>query len=149
MEVILLEKIAKLGELGSVVTVRPGFGRNFLIPSGRALPATTNNRARFDKDRAALEIKQQGIRAQAEALAARIAEIEVVLDRPAGSNDKLFGSVTNADIADFFKAKGLDVPRKTIIINQPLRTLGTHTIQIRLHPDVSPDLKLRIERSVK
>ncbi|MBF0609763.1 MAG: 50S ribosomal protein L9 [Magnetococcales bacterium] len=149
MDVILLEKIAKLGELGAVVTVRPGFGRNYLIPSGKALPATAANRARFDAERAALEAKQQAIRAQAEELAAKIAEISVVLDRPAGSNEKLFGSVTNADIADYFKAKGVDVPRKAIVIAQPLRTLGTHAVQLRLHPDVSPEIKVRIDRSVK
>lgn len=149
MDVILLEKISKLGELGAVVSVRPGFGRNFLIPGGKALPATAANRARFDQERAALEAKQATIRAEAEALALRLAEIQVVLDRPAGSNEKLFGSVTNADIADFFKSKGVDVPRKTIIIAQPLRTLGSHIIQIRLHPDVSPDVQIRIDRSVK
>ncbi|MBF0460078.1 MAG: 50S ribosomal protein L9 [Magnetococcales bacterium] len=146
MELILLEKIGKLGDLGAVVKVRNGYGRNFLIPQGKALPATSVNRARFEKERLAFEARQETIKNNAETLAAQIQEIMVVLDRPAGSSDKLFGSVTNADIAGFFQDKGLTVPRSTIDVPRPIRTLGNHLIRIRLHPDVVPEITVSITR---
>ncbi|MBF0309930.1 MAG: 50S ribosomal protein L9 [Magnetococcales bacterium] len=149
MDVILLEKISKLGELGSVVKVRGGYGRNFLIPQKKALPATAANKARFEQEKADFEQKQAEVRARAEALAARLTGLEVVLDRPAGSGEKLFGAVTNADIAEFFKGKGVEVERKVIEVAAPIKTLGEHIVRLRLHPDVVPELVVRVERSVK
>ncbi|MEO5333125.1 MAG: 50S ribosomal protein L9 [Magnetococcus sp. YQC-5] len=148
MDVILLEKIGKLGDLGALVQVRPGFGRNYLIPQGKALPATRKNRERFEQDAHALALRQQQIFEHAQALAEQIAGIEVVLDRPAGSGDKLFGSVTNADIAAFFKERGIETPRGSIDVPHPIRTLGDHTVRIRLHPDIIPEVKVRVERRV-
>lgn len=148
MELILLEKIGKLGDLGSVVSVRNGYGRNFLIPQGKALPATKRNRIHFENKRLSFEARQDDIKSKAEHLAARINEVAVVLDRPAGSSDKLFGSVTNADIASFFKEKGIDVPRSTIDVPQPIRTLGEHPVRIRLHPDVVPEIIVSVLRRV-
>jgi len=148
MEVILLEKIGKLGDLGAVVQVRPGYGRNFLIPQGKALPATRKNRDRFEQERLAFEARQQEIFERAQLLAAKIAEVEVVLDRPAGSADKLFGSVTNADIAAFFAERGIETPRGAIDVPYPIRTLGDHVVRIRLHPDIIPEIKVRVERRV-
>ncbi len=148
MEVILLEKIGKLGDLGSVVQVRAGYGRNFLVPEGKALPATKKNRERFEVERAAFEARQADVFGRAEALAAQIAGIEVVLDRPAGSSDKLFGSVTNSDIATFFLERGIETPRGSIDVPQPIRTLGEHVVRIRLHPDIIPEVKVRVERRV-
>lgn len=149
MDVILLEKIERLGSLGTVVKVRSGYGRNYLVPSGKALPATKENKARFEAERAAYELRQEEIRGQAEALAAKIAGIQVVLDRPAGSADKLFGSVTNNDVADYFKQQGIDIPRKVIELSRPIRTLGEHPVRLRLHPDVNPEVVVRINRSMK
>ena len=149
MELILLEKIGKLGDLGDVVKVRSGYGRNFLVPLGKALPATQANRAHFEAQRAAFEARQKEVMAAAEALAARIAGIEVVLDRPAGTSDKLFGSVTNADIASFLKEQGAEVPRGSIDVPHPIRTLGEHVVRVRLHPDVIPEVTVRIERRVQ
>ncbi|MBF0615019.1 MAG: 50S ribosomal protein L9 [Magnetococcales bacterium] len=146
MEVILLEKIGKLGDLGAVVQVRPGYGRNFLIPQGKALPATRRNKDRFEQERMAFEARQQELFAQAQALAGQIAAVDVVLDRPAGAADKLFGSVTNADIAAFFAERGIALPRGAIDVPYPIRTLGDHTVRIRLHPDIIPDVKVRVER---
>ena len=148
MEVILLEKIGKLGDLGAVVKIRSGYGRNFLIPQGKALPATRKNRAQFEAQRAAYEARQTGILEVAKTLAVAIADVQVVMDRPAGNSDKLFGSVTNADIAQFFKEKGIDVPRSTIDVPYPIRTLGEHTVRIRLHPDIIPEVSVRIDRRV-
>ncbi|MBF0284266.1 MAG: 50S ribosomal protein L9 [Magnetococcales bacterium] len=149
MELILLEKIEKLGALGELVKVKDGYGRNFLVPEGKALPATKSNLARFEKERAELEKRQADIRTGAEALALRLSEIQVVLDRPAGSSEKLFGSVTNNDIADFLKEKGVEIPRKAIEVPRPIRTLGDHPVRVKLHPDVSPEIIVRVERSVK
>ncbi|MBF0182959.1 MAG: 50S ribosomal protein L9 [Magnetococcales bacterium] len=148
MELILLEKIGKLGDLGTVVKVRNGYGRNFLIPQGKALPATPANRARFEAERQAFEERQEAIKQSAEELAARIQEVTVLLDRPAGSSDKLFGSVTNGDIAHFFQEKGIAVPRSTIDVPRPIRTLGEHLVRIRLHPDVIPEITISITRRV-
>jgi large subunit ribosomal protein L9 len=149
MEVLLLEKINRLGNLGEIVRVRNGHARNYLVPQGKALIATRENRARFEAERSAFEAKQQEVLAQAEALAVRIREIQVTLQRPAGVMDKLFGSVTNSDIADFLTKSGVELPRNTIEINRPIRTLGEHGIRIRLHPDVVVEMPIRVERVVK
>ncbi|MBF0179647.1 MAG: 50S ribosomal protein L9 [Magnetococcales bacterium] len=146
MDVILLEKIGKLGDLGAIVQVRPGYGRNFLIPQGKALPATRKNREHFERERLALEARQKEIYEQAKTLAERIAGIDVVLDRPAGAGDKLFGSVTNSDIVAFFKEREIETPRGAIDVPHPIRTLGEHVIRIRLHPDIIPEVKVRVER---
>ncbi len=149
MDLILLEKIGKLGSLGDVVKVRAGYGRNYLVPQGKALPATRKNRDHFESQRAEFEAKQSDVLAVAETLAGRIAEIEVLLDRPAGTSDKLFGSVTNADISGFFKEQGVEIPRGAIDVPYPIRTLGEHLVRIRLHPDVIPEVAVRIERRVQ
>lgn len=148
MDVILLEKIDKLGDLGDVVKVRGGFGRNFLLPQGKALPATPPNRERFERERAAFEARQAEVKAVADALAAQIADVRVVLSRPAGSSGKLFGSVTNADIADYYTAQGVEVPRKVVEVVSPIRTLGEHAVRLRLHPDVAPEVTVVVERSM-
>ncbi|HIJ84394.1 MAG: LSU ribosomal protein L9P [Magnetococcales bacterium] len=148
MEVILLEKISRVGSLGEQVRVRGGYGRNFLIPQGKALPATKENMERFEKQKAEFQQRQEQILATAKELAAQVEGISVVLDRPAGTTDKLFGSVTNADISGFFKEKGLDIPRSQIDVPHPIRVLGEHTIRVRLHPDVIPVVKVIVERRV-
>ncbi|MBF0447709.1 MAG: 50S ribosomal protein L9 [Magnetococcales bacterium] len=148
MEVILLEKIGKLGDLGDMVRVRGGFGRNFLIPLGKALPASKENRAIFDARRAEYEKRQQEILDVAEVLSEKISGISVVLDRPAGATEKLFGSVTNADIAAFFRQHDVEIVRSIIDIPQPIRTLGEHIVRVRLHPDVIPEITVKVERTV-
>ncbi|MBF0368229.1 MAG: 50S ribosomal protein L9 [Magnetococcales bacterium] len=149
MEVILLEKISKLGDLGSVVKVRAGYGRNYLVPQGKALPATKKNLVRFEKERQAFEERQRQVLETAEKLAAAIAEVTVVLERPAGATEKLFGSVTNSDIFTFFEEKGLELPKGVIDVPHPIRTLGEHPIRLRLHPDVIPEVMVHVERQVK
>lgn len=149
MEVILLEKIGQLGNLGDQVKVKAGFGRNFLIPKGKALPATPENKARFEAERADFEERQQEIKELADDLAAKVDEVTVVIDRPAGSSEKLFGSVTNADIAEYFQNEGVDIHRKVVEIVQPIRTLGEHAVRLRLHPDVVPEIVVTVERSVR
>ncbi len=148
MEVILLEKIGKLGDLGDMVRVRGGYGRNYLVPQGKALPATKENRAVFDARKAEFEARQKEILDTANVLAEKVAAINLVLDRPAGATEKLFGSVTNSDIAAFFKENGVEVVRSAIDIPKPIRTLGEHPVRIRLHPDVVPEITVTVERSV-
>ncbi|MBF0146617.1 MAG: 50S ribosomal protein L9 [Magnetococcales bacterium] len=148
MEVILLEKIGRVGNLGEQVKVRGGYGRNYLIPQGKALPATRENMQRFEQQKAEFQKRQEEILATAKELATQIEGIAVVLDRPAGTTEKLFGSVTNADISSFYKEKGLDIPRSQIDVPHPIRVLGEHTVRIRLHPDVIPVVKVVVERRV-
>ncbi|MBF0124049.1 MAG: 50S ribosomal protein L9 [Magnetococcales bacterium] len=149
MEVILLEKIGKLGELGEIVRVKDGYARNYLLPRNKALFATKENRGRFETERLAFEQRQREVRAAAEALAARINEIAIILERPAGVMDKLFGSVTNNDIAQFLARNGIEVPRGIIEPVRPIRTLGEHAVRIRLHPDVVMEISVRVERGGK
>lgn len=147
MEVILLEKIEKLGGLGDVVKVKSGFGRNYLIPQGRALPATRSNQSTFEAERAEHEKRQDEVRAAAEALSAKAVGVAITLTRPAGNSEKLFGSVTNADIAAFYKGQGIDVPRRVIELTHPIRTLGEHEIKLRFHSDVVTTVTVLVERA--
>ncbi|MBF0159868.1 MAG: 50S ribosomal protein L9 [Magnetococcales bacterium] len=149
MEVILLEKISKLGELGEIVRVKDGYARNYLLPRSKALFATKENRSRFETERLAFEQRQQEVKAAAEALAARINGVAIVLERPAGVMDKLFGSVTNNDIAQFLTRNGIDIPRGIIEPVRPIRTLGEHAVRIKLHPDVTMEVAVRVERGSK
>lgn len=137
MQVILLEKIANLGQLGEVVKVKDGFARNYLIPHGKAKRATANNLAEFEKRRAELEKAQADALAQAQEKAAKLEGMMVQITQKAGVDGKLFGSVTNVDIADALKTQGVEVPRAMIRMPQgPLKMVGDHPIKIALHADV-------------
>jgi large subunit ribosomal protein L9 len=137
MQVILLEKIANLGQLGEVVKVKDGFARNFLIPHGKAKRATAGNLAEFEKRRAELEKAQAEALAQAQEKAARLEGMTVQVTQKAGVDGKLFGSVTNIDIADALKGRGVEVPRSMIRMPQgPLKMVGDHPIKVALHADV-------------
>ncbi len=149
MELILLEKVEKLGDLGEIVQVRAGYGRNYLIPKGKALQATPSNKARFEKEKELYEKKHQEELKKAEEMAAQLEDIDIVLSRPAGVSDKLFGSVTNNDVANYLQKKGIDIHRRVIEIPMAIRTLGEHTVRFRLHPDVTPEMTITVERSVR
>lgn len=149
MELILLEKVDKLGDLGQVVNVRPGFGRNFLLPQGKALPATPLNLARFEREKEQFEARQAEVLKTAQELSERVVEVQVVLQRTAGTSGKLFGSVTNSDIAGFFQENDVNLPRKVVEIVQPIRALGEHAVRLRLHPDVMPEITINVERAVR
>ena len=137
MQIILLEKIANLGQLGDVVKVKDGFARNYLIPQGKAKRATPDNLAEFEKRRAELEQAQAGALAEAQEKAAKIDGVMVQITQRAGVDGKLFGSVTNVDVAEALKAQGVDVPRSMIRMPQgPLKTVGDHPIKVALHADV-------------
>lgn len=136
MQIILLEKVANLGELGQVVKVREGFARNYLIPHGKAKRATRENRAEFEQRRADLEKAQAVILAQAQDKAAKLDGLMLQITQKAGVDGKLFGSVTNADIAEGLNAQGFDVPKAAIRMPQgPLKTVGDHPLKVALHTD--------------
>jgi large subunit ribosomal protein L9 len=137
MQVILLEKIANLGELGAVVKVKDGFARNYLIPHGKAKRATPENVAEFEQRRVELEKAQAEALASAQERAAKLDGLMIQVTQKAGVDGKLFGSVTNVDISEALKAQGLEVPRALIRMPQgPLKMVGDHPLKIALHADV-------------
>ncbi|MEO6699717.1 MAG: 50S ribosomal protein L9 [Paraperlucidibaca sp.] len=145
MQVILLEKIKGLGALGSKVDVKPGFGRNFLIPQGKALPATAKNLANFEVRRAELESQEAEVLAAANARAAALAELVVTIASKAGDEGKLFGSIGNRDIADAATAAGVAVDKTEVRLPEgPLRHTGEFEIAVYVHSDVAATLKLVI-----
>jgi large subunit ribosomal protein L9 len=146
MEVILLEKIDNLGAMGDRVTVKPGYGRNFLIPQGKAAPATAENVAAFEARRAELEKAAAEALAGAEARREQLADMTVTLKAKAGEEGKLFGSVGTADIAHAFEAAGVPVERHEIRLPEgAFRQTGEHEVQLHLHTDVNVTVKVFIE----
>ena len=146
MEVILLEKIAKLGKLGDKVTVKNGYGRNFLIPFGKALPATEANLATFDARRAELESAANEQLSNAQKRAAEMAEIELTLTAKAGDEGKLFGSIGPRDLAEAITSAGVAVAKSEIRLPEgPIRAVGEYDVGIQLHSDVAATIKVFIE----
>ncbi|MHB1565910.1 MAG: 50S ribosomal protein L9 [Acidiferrobacter sp.] len=141
MQIILLEKIRNLGELGDEVTVKPGFGRNFLIPRGKAVRATPENKTRFEAQRAEFERQQQDHMARARARAEQITGVTVQIVCKAGEEGRLFGSVGTSDIADALSAAGFEVAKSEIELpNGPLKAVGDHELRIALHPEVGASI---------
>lgn len=145
MDVILLNKVENLGDLGDVVSVRPGYGRNFLIPSGRAVPATEENRKIFEQRRAELERLAAEALAEAQARRERLLAAKVTIARKAGEEGKLFGSVGTADIAEAFAAAGIEVKKQEIRLPAgPIRQTGEYEIGLHLHPEVNVDVTIEV-----
>jgi large subunit ribosomal protein L9 len=147
MEVILLERIEKLGQMGDVVKVKPGFARNFLLPQKKALRANKGNLAFFEKQRAQLEAVNLKRREEASAVAAKMEGLKVLMVRQAGESGQLYGSVSARDLADAVKASGYTVERSQVALDQPIKTLGSHAIRLALHPEVSVTVTVTIARS--
>jgi len=145
MQVILLEKVANLGQLGDVVKVKDGYGRNFLIPQGKAKRATEANKAEFAAKRAELEKKQAEILASAQARGEKLAGFMLQITQKAGVDGRLFGSVTNGDIADALKAQGHEVAKAEIRMPEgPLKVVGDHHVSVALHHDVVVDITVSV-----
>lgn len=143
MQIILLEKVGTLGGLGDVVTVKNGYARNFLIPTGKARRANAANLAEFEARRAELEAKQADILATAQAAQAKIEGQEFTVQQKAGVDGRLFGSVTNADIAEVISATGTEVVRSTVRLpNGPLKAIGEYEVEIALHHDAVATVKI-------
>jgi large subunit ribosomal protein L9 len=147
MEVILLERVEKLGGIGDVVKVKNGFARNFLLPQHKALLATDANKARFERERAAIEARNAKSRATAESDAKSFEGEVYVLIRQAGETGQLYGSVAARDIADAAAAKGHKIERRHVVLNTPIKAIGLHDVTIRLHPEVSFKLTVNVARS--
>ncbi len=147
MEVILLEKVVNLGNLGDQVSVKPGYGRNYLIPGGKAVMATADNVAAFEARRADLEAKAAEVLAVAQGRAAKLAAMEegVTIGANAGDEGKLFGSVTPADIADAINAAGGDVDKAEVKMPEgPIRAIGEYSIDVQLHTDVTQAVTVNV-----
>lgn len=147
MKVILMERVEKLGQMGDVVTVKPGFARNFLLPREKALRATKSNLERFEKQRAQLEAHNLERRTEAEQLAAKMGDVSVVLIRQASDAGQLYGSVNARDIAEAVTAEGFTVERRQIALDRPIKVLGIHPVRVQLHPEVDVTVKANVARS--
>jgi large subunit ribosomal protein L9 len=146
MQIILLEKVANLGQLGDVVKVKDGYGRNFLIPQGKAKRATEKNKAEFEARRAELEKQQAEILGQAQARAEKLEGITVQISQKAGVDGKLFGSVTNVDIAEALKGLGVEVAKAEIRMpNGHLKQIGDYPISVALHTDVAANITVAVQ----
>jgi len=147
MEVILLERIESLGQMGDVVKVKPGFARNFLLPQRKAMRATKQNLEHFEKQRTQLEAQNLQRRQDAEQVSGKMTELAVMVIRQAGETGQLYGSVTSRDIADGVTAAGFTVGRSQVLLQQPIKTLGIHTVRVALHPEVIIAVKVNVAQS--
>ena len=144
MEVILREDVKSLGKAGEMVRVKPGYARNFLLPKGLAFEATEGNKKRIAAESKARDTRLASEKAEASALADRLGAATVSLRGKAGEEGKLFGSITAQDIADGLKAQGLEVDRRRIELEHPIKTLGFHSVAVRLHPEVHAEVKVNV-----
>ena len=147
MEVILLERVAKLGAMGEIVKVRPGFARNYLIPQGKALRATEEARKNFEASRAQLEADNQARREEAEFRATEVDGLSVVVLRQASESSQLYGSVSARDIVEAFDATGVKFLRSQVRLPQAIKILGIHEVTVALHPEVEISVRVNIARS--
>ena len=147
MEVILLERIEKLGQMGDVVNVRPGFARNYLLPQKKALRATTENRNYFETQRAQLETTNLELKKEADAVSQKLDGLSVTIVRQASDNDQLYGSVTVRNIAQAITAAGFTIASKQVQMARPIKTVGMHEIIVKLHPEVSVNITANVARS--
>jgi large subunit ribosomal protein L9 len=149
MDVILLERVEKLGQMGDIVKVRPGYARNFLVPQGKALRATKQAKDAFERRRAQLEAQNLERKREAEAMKARIEGRSVVLIRQASEMKQLYGSVSARDIADAFSAEGVTLDRRQVRIDHPIKSLGIYDVRVALHPEVDTTLRVNVARSAE
>jgi len=147
MQVILMERIEKLGQMGDVVTVKPGYARNFLLPQGKARRATTENLDRFEQQRAQLEAENLDRRGEAEKVGAKLKGLVVTLIRQAGESGQLYGSVNTHDLATEITEAGYTVARNQISLDGVIKAIGLHQVKVRLHPEVTVTITANVARS--
>ncbi len=147
MQVILLERVAKLGQMGDVVDVKPGFARNYLLLQGKALTASKENIAHFEEQKAQLEARNLESRKEAEALSTRLDGQTFVVIRSASDGGNLYGSVTTRDASNVATENGYSIDRKQVLIRQPIKELGLHEVEVHLHPEVMALITLNVARS--
>jgi large subunit ribosomal protein L9 len=142
MQIILTTDVASLGDAGDLVEVKAGYGANYLIPQGLALPATSSNKNQIEHQRRAISVRLARDRQDAEGLAAKLSHLSVTLTRLVGDDDKLFGSVTDKDISDALRDQGHQVDRRTIILENPIKALGVYDVPVKVHRDVIAQIKV-------
>lgn len=147
MKVILLERVEKLGTIGDEVDVKHGFGRNYLIPQGKALRANADNRARFEREREAFEQRNADAKAKAEAEAAKLEGVTLTMIRQAGDTGQLYGSVSARDISAAAEEAGYNVPRSTVRQDKPIKAIGLYDVVVRLHAEAAANVKVNVARS--
>jgi large subunit ribosomal protein L9 len=146
-EVILLQRVEKLGQMGDVVKVKPGYARNFLLPQKKGMRATKENRSRFEQQRVELEAQNLKRREEAQRVAERVAGLSVVVIRQAGEAGNLYGSVSARDVAEACTAAGLSISRSQVELEHPIKTLGLSVVRVILHPEVSIGVTVNVARS--
>lgn len=144
MKIILRADVENLGKLGEVVDVKPGYGRNYLLPQGLAMIASPGNLKAFELERKKLQARMDALRAEAMGLQGRLERLQIVIPMHVGDNDKLYGSVTTSMIGDAIAAEGIDIDRRRILLDAPIRTLGAHPVRVRLHADVMATVPLKV-----
>lgn len=147
MQVILLERIGKLGQMGDVVTVKDGYARNFLLPKGKALRATQGNLERFEQDRSQLEARNLELKKEAEAVFETLDGASFVVIRQAGDTGQLYGSVSTRDISDLVTEGGFTIERQQVMLDRPIKALGLHPVRVSLHPEVESLININVARS--
>jgi large subunit ribosomal protein L9 len=146
MELILRDDVDKLGRRGDIVKVKDGFARNFLLPRGLGMPVNAANKAMIEKEKKAHLARLAKERAEFEQLAGRIATLRFIAPRKVGESDLLYGSVTAGDVAEFLKSKGIEIDKRKVLLDEPIKHLGEHELKIRLHPEVQAALKLLVTK---
>lgn len=144
MEIILREHVENLGERGEIVKVATGYARNYLLPRKLALPATLGNRKHVERERRIVEAREAEKKGQAEALAARLAAVDLTIARRVGDTDQLYGSVTAADVVDLLKEKGFEVDRRKLIFPESIKAIGDHEVPLKLHREVTVALTVHV-----
>lgn len=144
MELILKETISTLGREGDIVKVKPGYGRNYLLPQGKAVPATKENKEILERDRAEIEARLVAQRKDAEGIAGKIDELTLTIEQLAGEDERLFGSVTSTDICEKLKEHGVELDKRQIVLNDPIKALGDFTIPVKLGFEVNSTIKLKV-----
>ncbi len=146
MELILRDDVEKVGRRGDIVKVKDGYARNFLLPRGLGMPVTAANKAMIEKERKAHEARLAKEKAEFESLAARIGGLRFVAPRKVGESDVLYGSVTAGDIAEFLRAKGIEIDKRKVLLDEPIKHLGEHEVKIKLHPEVLASVRLLVTK---
>jgi large subunit ribosomal protein L9 len=147
MEVILLERVAKLGQMGDVVRVKTGYARNFLLPQGKALRSNAESRKRFDREKTQLEARNLEARTEAQAVAGKLTGQTFIVIRQAGETGQLYGSVSTRDIAETASAGGFSVERRQVRLDRAIKAIGLHQVMITLHPEVEVPISINVARS--
>jgi large subunit ribosomal protein L9 len=147
MQVILLERIGRLGQMGDVVNVKDGFARNYLLPQGKALRATEANRKRYERERSQLEARNLELKGEAAAVSSKLNGQSFIIIRQAGESGQLYGSVSTRDIAAAVSEGGFSIERSQVMLDRPIKSLGLHDIRVALHAEVQPHIKVNVARS--